>query len=239
MWNSRRNKTDASKKRFKPLRIILLISLGIVIIRTTYFNYNHVPSSSMNPNIFEGDVILVNKMAYDIKFPILGIKMFYLDAPERGDVVTFNVDGISFVKRVMGIPGDKISINKNSFHVNGEKLVLEYTKNLDVLSSRFKNQEVYTYKAYNEINYSGLKYDVIYAEGFGREYLKSLITESKEYTVPEGQYFMIGDNRNMSKDSRYVGSIPRKCITGKVVKIAYNYQQMISDEDMRFWEDTE
>ncbi|MDO6774827.1 signal peptidase I [Shewanella sp. 3_MG-2023] len=239
MWNCRRNKADTSKKRFKPLRKFLLVALGFIFIRTMFLNYNHVPTKSMNPNLHEGDVILVNKVAYNFKLPFAETGLLNFGSPERGDIVTFDYNGVNYVKRIMAVGGDTFKMTDNRFYINGKKLPLNHTRNESVDLNEFKTQEEYTYKAYREENFSGLQYDVIYAEGFKEDYIKNMIVSSKVYVVPEDTYFMIGDNRNMSGDSRYIGAIHMDKITGKVVKIAFNYQQIFTDVKMRFWEDTE
>lgn len=220
-------------------KFYFLILFMLVFVRVTLFNYNHIPSSSMNPNLFEGDIILVNKVAYSLKIPFTGTELINFDKPDRGDVVTFDKDGISFVKRVMAIPNDRIQLKKNTFYINGQKLKLEKTYNESVDKKLFLKQELYEYNAYKEVNASNLSYDVIYAGGFSDSYLENLIIDTNEYIVPEGEYFMIGDNRNLSKDSRYMGTVNIKDITGKVVKVGFNYLNLFSDRDVRFMKDTE
>lgn len=230
---------SSTKNYIYEYKFYFLFLFILVFVRVNFFNYNHVPSSSMNPNLFEGDVILVNKVAYSLKIPFTGTELVNFDEPKRGDVVTFDKDGISFVKRIMAIPNDKIQIKKNMFYINGKKLLLEKTHNESVDKKLFLKQELYEYKAYKEKNASDVIYDVIYAGGFSDSYIENLIIDTNEYVVPEGEYFMIGDNRNLSKDSRYMGTVNIKDITGKVIKVGFNYINLFSGKDPRFMKDTE
>jgi signal peptidase I len=177
----------------------------------------------MNPNLIEGDVVLVNKLAYDIKIPFFGINIISLNNPARGDVVAFNKDGILFVKRVMALPGDTVQVVKNSFYVNGKKLNLMASKITALEENRLSYSKRFKFEAFKETNETSLSYNIIFATGLPEKLKESLVVNTVEYTIPEGGYFMIGDNRNLSNDSRYFGHIRRENIVGNVTITMFNY----------------
>jgi signal peptidase I len=106
--------------------------LALFFIRSTFINWNYIPSASMNPNLIEGDFVLVNKLAYDIKMPYWGKNLFAINNPQRGDIVAFDRNGQLYVKRVLAIPGDSVQIHDNSFYINGIQLQLTPTS-LDIV----------------------------------------------------------------------------------------------------------
>jgi len=183
----------------------------------------------MNPNLIEGDVVLVNKIAYDVKIPFLGRNFFQLSNPERGDVVAFDKDGTLFVKRVMALPGDTVQVIRNSFYVNGEKLKITNAKIQAVEENKLPYSKKFNFEAYLETNKLSNKtpknYHVVYATGLSKRLRESLVVNTIEYTIPNNSYFMIGDNRNLSYDSRFFGPIPRESIVGNVTTTMFNYRE--------------
>ncbi|MBA6352714.1 signal peptidase I [Colwellia sp. BRX9-1] len=204
--------------------------LALFFIRSTFINWNYIPSASMNPNLIEGDYVLVNKLAFDIKIPYWGKNIFPINNPQRGDIVAFDNDGNLFVKRVMAIPGDTVQVINNNFHINGSRLPLKATT-MDII----KNKELpysskYSFSASQETNNTPAvktkSYNVIFASDLPDYIKSSLVTNSPQFTVPTGKYFMIGDTRNMSHDSRYFGTIEREKIVGSIDRVLFNYQQL-------------
>ena len=221
-------------KTDKLLLIAFALMILILFIRTTFLNYNYIPSSSMNPNLAEGDIIMVNKMSYNLNTPFLGIKLFNHTLPERGDIVTFDAIGISMVKRVMALPGDTVELKDNNFIINGVLLNVEPSPNKYVDNKVFIKQRKHPYKTFEETNYSGEKYDVVFASNFNKNYIKALVMTANKYVIPKDHYFLIGDNRNLSKDSRYFGPVHISNIDSKVIGVAFNYKyfsDMIFDKE--------
>ena len=208
--------------RFFTVSFIFI--LAVIGIRTSVMNYNYIPSSSMNPNLIEGDVILVDRAAYNYKFPLLGIKLFNHTTPERGDVVTFTAVNIDMVKRVMAKPGDTVELKNNNFIINGKRLHITKTFNKDVEDKVFLKQRNHQYSVFKESNGPDKSYDVIYANGFSKQYKAALIMNFDAFVVPDSHYFFIGDNRNMSKDSRYFGTVHIDDVDGKVTGVVFNYK---------------
>jgi signal peptidase I len=193
-------------------------SLLVAILIATSFKsavaeLNHVPTGSMIPTIIEGDRILVNKLAYDLKIPYTTIHVVAWCDPERGDIVVFNSpeDGTRLVKRVVGLPGDKISMINNRLYINGDPLAYGPLQD-DGIDHEYLAQIV-----------SGQEMvHLLFAEGRGRQKHPVMWTPSRpflrtfpEILVPDRSYFMMGDNRDNSKDSRFFGFVPRKQILGQ------------------------
>jgi signal peptidase I len=225
---AKRNFIDSCKNNKKFLLFLFLL----FVVRTTFINWNFIPSASMNPGLVEGDFVIVNKLNYDVKIPFFGTNFIKIKDPVKGEVIAFHKDGQLLVKRVMAVSGDKVRVVNNSFYVNGVKLNIK-NANVDLVDNKqlpYSNK--FKFSAFNETNVVGdgkkKSYDVVYAIGLPKKLRDSLVVNTIEYTVPEGTYFMIGDNRNLSRDSRYFGPVERDAIVGKVSYILFNYSQLWS-----------
>ncbi|MFC3122321.1 signal peptidase I [Agaribacter flavus] len=180
----------------------ILFVMLLLISRSSIADWYQVPTGSMLPTIQEGDRILVDKMAYRLDIPFTDIPIAKTSSPERGDIVVFMSEkaGIRLVKRVLGIPGDNIAMVKNQVVLNGE--VLQYTE---------------TNRANTFIEQlSGAEHPVQFENvPQPRDTFQNLI-------VPEGHYFVMGDNRNNSVDSRYYGLVSITELKGKATKVLYS-----------------
>ena len=193
----------------KPLALLLLV-LGT--FRSAVADWNDVPSGSMKPSILEGDRIFVNKLAYDLKVPFTTRRLATWADPQRGDVVVFfsPENGQRLVKRVVGLPGDAITLWRNRLVVNGEpagyaKLnpwIVEQIDARDRSSHRFASERL-----------AELSHPVMVTPG------KRALRSFGPVTVPPGQYFVMGDNRDNSRDSRYFGFVERHLILGEVTAV--------------------
>jgi signal peptidase I len=178
--------------------------------RSVVADWYQVPTGSMKPTIIEGDRIFVNKLAYDVKVPFTLISLAKWDHPQRGDVVVFDspTEAQRLVKRVVGLPGDTVMIRNNQLFINDkpahyqavdQSKVAEYwdiTKSAPVLiSEAFEEQTPHT------ITLQPLRQFI--AQNYG------------PVTVPAAHYFMLGDNRDNSADSRFIGAVHEKYILGK------------------------
>jgi signal peptidase I len=166
----------------------------------------------MKPTILEGDRILANKLAYDLKVPYTNLHIASWDDPKRGDIVVFNSpkDGKCLVKRVVGIPGDIVAMRNNQLSINGE--VLRY--------------DPFDLEGLEPSTSSSDSIQKIYIEDLNGHKYKAMVMLSQPsiqsfapVTVPEGHYFMMGDNRDNSADSRYFGFVDRKEILGRATAI--------------------
>jgi signal peptidase I len=171
-------------------------------------DWNWVPTGSMNPTILEGDLIYVNKIAYDLRFPLTLHRLAKWSNPKRGDIVVcFSPDdGTRLVKRVIGLPGDTIESRNNTLFLNGEPA--SYTP----INPKYKKQLPGDLKETGVLAMEDL-------DGFTHVVMSipSVIALRNfgPITVPKDSYFVLGDNRDNSKDSRYFGFVKRKYIIGK------------------------
>ncbi len=191
---------------------LLVAVLIATSIKSAIADWNTVPTGSMKPTIIEGDRIFVNKLAYDLKIPYTTIHIAQWDNPKRGEIVVFYSpeDGKRLVKRVIGIPGDTISMNDSQLFINGNQLAYRYPDDRDFI---------------NYLVYDKYKEDT-FVENIGNKSHPVLIISHpavlgsfEKVTVPEGKYFMMGDNRYNSADSRYFGCVDRRSIVGRATAI--------------------
>ena len=186
-------------KSFFPVLLVVLV------LRSFLFEPFKIPSASMVPTLLVHDFILVNKFAYGVRLPVIGTKILPIGEPQRGDVMVFYPpnDKRYFIKRVIGLPGDHIQLKDNVLSINGVQM---------------RQQQL-------RIDDSGFPYMLIMQENLQpKEHLMqkvSLVTPQSNYetVVPAGSYFMMGDNRDNSSDSRFWGVVPEANIVGKAVYV--------------------
>ncbi len=180
----------------------LLLLLGMFMSRSSIADWYHVPTGSMQPTIVEGDRILVDKLAYDAKVPFTNLVLRSLNEPQYGDIVVFEHpgNGERLVKRLIGKPGDLIAMRDNQLLINGEPIVT---------SNGF---------AHRELNTGPFRHAVQFNYG------STPLSSFQPVTVPEGHYFMLGDNRNNSADSRVFGFVPRHLIQGRATSVIFSWQ---------------
>ncbi len=186
--------------------------LAIVLpLKSAIADYNWVPTGSMKPTILEGDLILVNKLAYDLKVPFTLARVASWEDPARGDVVVFfsPADGTRLVKRVVGIPGDQLELRENTLILNGKPM--DYA----VHAEHGFGSEIYedSHPVLATESGEGRPHWVMALPG--RPARRSFAP----VTVPPGQYFMMGDSRDNSADSRYFGWVERRQIVGRAGRV--------------------
>ncbi|MEJ2418733.1 MAG: signal peptidase I [Exilibacterium sp.] len=189
-------------------------SLFIALVIATSFksaiaDWYVVPTGSMKPTIVEGDRVFVNKLAYDLKIPYTTWHIAEWDEPQRGAIVVFPspADGTRLIKRIVGVPGDTLEMKNNQLIINGKKVQYENinNKNMPVNSSPIPY-------GYIE-NLDGTQHPVKFLPQ------RLAMRSFGPLAVPEGKYFMMGDNRDNSADSRYFGFVERNLIIGQAKSI--------------------
>ena len=201
-------------RSFFPVLLIVFILRGFVA------EPFRIPSGSMLPTLEVGDFILVNKFSYGIRLPIVHKKIIPISSPQRGDIMVFRwpPDGVtSYIKRVIGLPGDKIEYRDRILYLNGKavKSVSEgdyLPFGDDTPLDRFTQTIANGSSEQQMVEYSALK------SKYPRRY-----SRPRTWVVPEGEYFMMGDNRDNSADSRSWGFVPDENIIGKAFFIWFHY----------------
>jgi signal peptidase I len=193
------------KEWMKPLFVVLIITSAF---RSAIADWYDVPSGSMKPTIIEGDRIFVNKLAYDLKLPFTTKQLAHWDDPHRGDIVVFYspYDGKRLVKRAIGLPGDRIELVNNYVYVNGKIAHYEPLSQsvIDQLSAADRQQNLFA-----EEKLADKEHPVMLSPT--RPSLRSF----GPVRVPQGHYFVMGDNRDNSFDSRWFGFVERGRIVGR------------------------
>ena len=187
------------------------VLLFVLVLRSFVAEPYQIPSGSMIPTLEIGDFILVNKYAYGIRLPVVGTKIIDVGEPKRGDIMVFIPphDPRYFIKRVIGLPGDHVRYANKTLHINGERLDYEYVGEVP--------HSAYTVQHYTETieGQPHPTYRIVEA----RSETAAWVARGHEIVVPEGHYFMMGDNRDNSDDSRTWGVVDEANIVGKAVAI--------------------
>ncbi|RMH79584.1 MAG: signal peptidase I [Acidobacteria bacterium] len=181
------------------LRELVIVLVVVLFIRAFLVQAYNIPSGSMKPTLLVGDFILVNKLVYRFT------------EPQRGDMVVFRwpVDPrIDFIKRIVGVPGDRVQVVADRLFINGKEVPRRYLG--EVLEDG--NRKI----IYQEELPNGVKYTIAHYEN------PLLPARTVYYEIPEGYYFVMGDNRDNSEDSRYWGLLPRENIVGKAFVIYFS-----------------
>jgi signal peptidase I len=179
------------------------VLLFVLIIRSFVFEPFRIPSGSMMPTLVQGDFIFVQKYAYGLRLPVTETKIIETGEPKRGDVVVFRLPSdpsINYIKRIVGLPGDEIVYERHRLIINGE--TIELAKDPEA-----SNEE----PRFNEI-LGEREHDILIRN-------PAYSVRDGVYRVPEGHYFVMGDNRDNSKDSRFLGAIPETHLVGEAVRI--------------------
>ena len=199
------------KKVFEEIKVFVLMLLVVSSLRSALADWNDVPTGSMKPTIQEGDRVVVNKLAYDLKVPFTTYEIAKWGDPQRGDIVVLfsPVDGIRLVKRVVALPGDQVSAIENQLYVNGKKMPTTTP------AGPFTDEEQGLTFVANE-TLSGKTHKVMYTPQ------QPALRSFGPIVVPAGKYFVMGDNRDNSNDSRFIGFIDRQRIVGKALAVAFS-----------------
>ena len=200
--------------------LVFLLLFGL--FRTAVADWNPIPSGSMRPNLLEGDVVFINRLAYNVKLPLTDIVLAHTAEPVRGDVVTFSspLDGTRLIKRLVALPGDTVAMRDKVLIINGQAAryepldaVLEPPGPAGVLRAQRMTETV----------------------AQGRRTVQWLAGVPARDTwgpvvIPEGQFLMLGDNRDNSADSRYIGLVPRALLIGRAERV------LVSADILAHWQ---
>jgi signal peptidase I len=208
------------------------VILAVFLLRSFLVEPFKIPSGSMIPTLLVGDFILVNKYTYGIRLPVLNKKVVELNAPQRGDVVVFRYPpnpSLDYIKRVVGLPGDKILYRNKRLSVNGVEL--SQTQQADYLD---RDRLFYTPRFAEKLDQ--VEHDIL-VEPQAPSFIPQIAdfphrqncnynAEGVSCEVPAGHYFVMGDNRDNSQDSRYWGFVPDENLVGKAFFIWFNFSDL-------------
>jgi len=205
---------------------------AVFVLRSFLFEPFKIPSGSMIPTLLVGDLILVNKFAYGIRLPVINKKITEGDKPQRGDVMVFRYPpkpSLDYIKRVVGVPGDEVAYLNKRLTINGKPIETK------ALPDYFDEDAVRYFKQFEEslgseshrlLNDPDRPAFVPGADDFAFKSNCTYTVEGVTCKVPEGQYFMMGDNRDNSLDSRYWGFVPDENIVGKAFFVWMNFSNL-------------
>ena len=211
------------------------IFFWVFAFKSSIFDANNIPSGSMIPTLKIGDFLFVNKMRYDLKLPFTNIILFRLDKPERGDIVTFtpppsaHLQGKTLVKRVVGMPGDRVRVKDNEIYINGIKYPVKLESDRSIIEDLdYPNMNhAITIDDYGLYKESIL--DPNTRKTIREHYIVKIddpgfyrIPVRSEWVVARNKYLVMGDNRDDSDDSRNWGQVDRKDIHGKVFMVYFS-----------------
>ncbi len=202
------------------------VILIVLLFRSFIAEPFKIPSGSMMPTLLVGDFILVNKFTYGLRLPVLGTKIVPIGEPQRGDVFVFRYpnpehdpkkEGLDYIKRVIGLPGDEITYRNKTLYVNGTEIA--QTDVGPFVGSGDEGQRMAGAEIHKEM-LPGVEHQILES---------SLLMPGREGTwrVPAGHYFAMGDNRDNSEDSRYWGFVPEQNLIGRAFVIWMNWDNGI------------
>lgn len=221
------------KRQWKEWRsTILFFTFVVVPVKSSFADCNWVPTGSMNPTILEGDLVYVNKLAYDLRVPLTFQRLKTWSDPKKGDIVVLfsPEDETRLVKRVVGTPGDTIELRDRVLYLNGKPV--PYSP-LPVADREGLDPALAARSVFAKENLDGAEHAVMAIPG-----LRGAPTSFPAMTVPEGRYFMMGDNRDNSADSRGYGFVERKRIVGRATTVlaSFNILDSLQPRFERFME---
>lgn len=218
LWARRRASGQPPGVVVEFARSFFPVILAVLLLRSFVVEPFRIPSPSMVPTLLDGDFILVNKFAYGLRLPVLHTEFLDLGAPARGDVAVFRYPrdpSMDYIKRIVGLPGDVVVYREPQLFINGEpvpfELVGEYEgPGVGSLEAAFLYQERLGHNPHH------------YLDVYGRA------MPTRRFVVPPGHYFVMGDNRDHSSDSRVWGFVPERALVGKafLIWMSFNYDPL-------------
>ena len=191
-------------KSFFPVLLIVLV------LRSFLVEPFQIPTGSMIPTLNVGDFILVNKYAYGVRLPIIGTKIIQVKDPDRGEVIVFVPphENKYYIKRVIGLPGDTVRYEDKTLFINGELISKDYVESIMIQTSIGDLPGVLYSETINGVEHATQNIDAV-----GRQRTRT------NWVIPNGHYFMMGDNRDNSSDSRVWGTVTYEDIVGKAIAV--------------------
>jgi len=198
---------------WKEWRGTLAFVLLMCVFRSSFADIYNVPTGSMKPTVIEGDRVLTDKRAYDLRLPFTGVVLWHRAEPKRGDIVVLYSpeDGMRLLKRVVAVPGDVVAMQDETVIIDGKPMA--YLPPTAGESAALPDASAYVFK---QEDLTGHRHAVMYDPG------RWAPRSFAPMTVPAGEYFVMGDNRDDSKDSRFIGFIPASAIAGRVFAVGYS-----------------
>ena len=200
------------------------VLLFVLVLRSFIVEPFRIPSSSMMPTLLIGDFILVNKFSYGIRLPVINTKIIEIGKPERGDVMVFRYPknpSLDYIKRVIALPGDKVGYFDKHVYINDQRIT---------------QQPLGLYEGLGQgenMSNSLLQHEQLPSQEHDILIMQERPSIEGEIIVPDGHYFMMGDNRDNSNDSRYWGTVPEENIVGKAFMIWMNWDSSYKGVDWK------
>ncbi len=221
---------EAALARKEPIyveyaRAFFPVILIVFFIRSFLVEPFRIPSGSMLPSLYIGDFILVNKFAYGVRLPVANNKIMEMGRPKRGEVAVFRFPGnpsINYIKRVVGVPGDRILYKDKKLYINGRPMDQADSRSYYFASGGDAQGQALRFTE----SLDGVKHDILTTNRPD--------APLPEIVVPQGQYFVMGDNRDHSNDSRYWGFVPDQNLVGKAFLIWFSWD--VAGEEKWFWD---
>ncbi len=220
LYFARQRQSSSGAGRTEPLivdyaRSLFPVFLIVLILRSFIVEPFRIPSASMMPTLLRGDFILVNKYNYGIRLPALNTKVYGNGQPKRGDVIVFRYPEdptVPFIKRVVGVPGDRLQYKDKQLIINGALIELDFKEVYH--SNGVGSRENGSYLMEEQLG--EIRHDLL---------INPLQPSAMEIDlkIPEGHYFVLGDNRDNSRDSRYWGLVPDENLVGRAFYIWMNW----------------
>ncbi|PCH96586.1 MAG: signal peptidase I [Gammaproteobacteria bacterium] len=210
-------------KLWQTNKLFIVFILLMSVFRSAVADWYTVPTGSMQPTIKEGDRIVVNKMAYDVKLPFSQVSLLKIGEPQRGEIVVFESKAADnrLIKRMIGLPGDVIAMENETLFINGLPVNYQITQQ--------NAQQLFATEQVDLITHT-IRID---------KSKSNQLSSFGPVTVPKGHYLVLGDNRRNSADSRVYGFVPRHELKGKATAIAFslNYDNYYIPRENRFFKD--
>jgi len=218
---------QATEERYDIIRALIVCILVVIFIRSFVVEPFRIPSRSMEPSLLIGDHLFVSKFSYSFSIPFTKIQLFDTSDPKRGDVIVFlfpRDESLNYIKRVIGIPGDRVKFHDDKLWVNDKLLQQELVTDSAEIESVLgpNDSEGILYKEHID--------DKVHYIRLSKNELKAMARPNFEEVVPEGSYFVLGDNRDDSYDSRFWGVVKKENIKGKaqMIWISLDQQGVVS-----------